>query len=202
VSGPGERAPLVLPAGTVIHMIAFAEHDEACEFVRCMARRANRHRDGVARETIVATGEDFAWAARTQSDLMLVSAHGPANERAEPALGDGKGNNRVTLRSLGWAVPFTFGARAGIIWDACHTGLPAFASQLARLSGPGVAHVAPTGKIYWDDSVRMAGTIIDELLAPGRPPVTPAAFTAAAARAAAATRVKLWHGTPDAKGSS
>jgi hypothetical protein len=66
--------------------------------------------------------------------------------------------------------------------------------QLARLSAPGAAHVAPTGKIYGDESVHMAGTMIDVLLAPDSPPVTPAAFAAAAAHTAATSQLELSHG--------
>jgi hypothetical protein len=171
-----------------------------------MAWRANQHRKGIAWPTIVTTAEEFTWAARARVDLMLVSAHGPANARAGPALGDAKGN-RVDLRTIDWRAPFTFGARTGIIWDACYTGLPVTSSQLTRLSGPNVAHIAPTGKIWLEDSKLMAENIIDQLLAPGRPPVTPTAFAAAASRAAAAlaavaSQVELWRSEPGGKGSS
>jgi hypothetical protein len=192
--------PLILPEGTVIHMIAFAGYTEARSLVERMMQRANGHRDGIAHETAVVTGEDFVRAARAPVDLMLVSAHGPRDELAEPALGDGQGN-RADLRPLGGSlVPFAFGARAGIIWDACYIGQPAFWDQLARLSAPGVAHVGPAEKIWPEDSDHVAGPIIDELLAPGRPPVTPAAFAAAAARAAAMpNQVMLRHGYPGGK---
>jgi hypothetical protein len=186
-------APLVLPAGTVVHLIAFAGHDEACEFAGCMVQRANRQQDGIARQTIVTTADQFAWAARARADILLVSAHGPADASGDPVVGDGKGN-RVRLRSLGQQGRFLFGARAGMAWDACYAGQPAFRAELARLSAPGVAHVAPAGKICWNDSLQMARTILDELLEPGSAPVTSASFAAAAATAAATSRIQLWHG--------
>jgi hypothetical protein len=174
-------------------MIAFARYDEACKFVDKMMKYANRHRDDIAHRTLVTTGDQFTWAAEAQVDVMLVSAHGPGSKLDEPVLGDGNGN-RACLKSLGQTKPFAFGARAGIAWDACYTGQPAFRSELGRLSAPGIAHVAPTGMIRWRHSVHMARKIIDELLAPGSPPVTPASFAAAAAKAAASSRIKLWHG--------
>ena len=81
-----------------------------------------------------------------------------------------------------------------MIWDACYAGRPEFRKEFARLSPPGVVHVGPLGEIEYDDSVHMAATIIDELLAPGAPPVTPASFAAAAAKAAVSSRIMLCHG--------
>lgn len=185
------QAPLVLPAGAVIHMIAFVGHVEACEFVDEMVKYVNLHGDGIACPTIVTTGDEFLWASRAQVPVMLVSAHGPVTETAELIIGDGTGN-RVCLGSLGWAEPFVFGARAGMVWDACYIGQPAFGSELARLSAPEVTHVAPADKIWWHQSVHMATTIFDTLLAPGSPPITAATFAAAAARTAASSRVKIW----------
>jgi hypothetical protein len=187
------KAPLILPVGTVIHMIAFAGHDEACEFVDKMAKYANRRGDRIACTTIVTTGEDFTWAAQAQVPVMLISAHGPASELHEPVIGDGKGN-RIRLRSLGQTEPFAFGARDGIAWDACYTGQPGFRSELPRLCAPGVAHVAPIRKIRWRNSVHMVRKVIAELVAPGCPPVTATSFAAAAAKATASSRIKLWHG--------
>ena len=156
---------LVLPPGTVIHMIAFAGHDEACEFVDEMVKHVNQYGDGIAHPTIITTGDQFIQASQAQVPVMLVSAHGPASKTAEPVMGDGKGN-RACLRYLGRTEPFLFGARAGIVWDACYTGQPAFRSELARLSAPGVTHVAPADKIWRPHSVYMATTIFDALLAP------------------------------------
>ena len=191
-SAGGPQTPLVLPPGTVIHMIAFAGHEEACEFLDEMVKHVNRHGDGIAHPTIVTTGDQFIRASQAQVPVMLVSAHGPGSETAEPVIGDGKGN-RACLRSLGRTEPFVFGARAGIVWDACYTGRPAFRSELARLSAPGAAHVAPVDKIWWPHSVYMARTIFDALLAPGGPPITPASFAAEAANTAASSGIKLWH---------
>jgi hypothetical protein len=194
VTAPGGNPP-VLPAPAVIHLIAFAGYPESVEFAELMAQRADRRRTGSACVTEVVSGDDFARAARARTELMLVSAHGPASELAPPVLGDGQGR-RVVLGQLGLGSPFTFGALTGVIWDACYTGQPAFRRQLARLSDPAAGHIAPVGKICWNASEHMAGTIIDDLLAPGRPPVTAAAFTAAAARAAAESSIELWHGHP------
>jgi hypothetical protein len=185
-------APLVLPPGTLIHIIAFAGHNEACDFADEMCKRANRHRNDVACTTIVVTRGQFIRAAQAQVAVMLVSAHGPATKEHEPVVGDGLGN-RVLLRSLGQGNPFTFGARAGMVWDTCFAGQPPFRSELTRLSAPGVAHIAPTGNIKWPHSVHMAATIIDGLLAADRPPVTPASFAALAAKATASSRIELWH---------
>lgn len=193
-------APLDLPAGTVIHMIAFAWHDAACRFVSIMTRRANRLRDGAACQTIVSSRDRFEWAAQAQVDVMLVSAHGPAHATASPVLGDGD-ENEVDLASLNVSQPFRFGARAGIAWDACFTGQPQFQAEFARLSVPGAGHIASLGEIKWYQSLHMGETLIDELLAPGGTPVTTSLFAAAAAKTAAAAAagtsqakpIKLWH---------
>ena len=97
-SAGGPQTPLVLPPGTVIHMIAFAGHEEACEFVDEMVKHVNRHGHGIAHPTIVTTGDQFIRASQAQVPVMLVSAHGPGSETAEPVIGDGKGN-RACLRS-------------------------------------------------------------------------------------------------------
>ncbi len=116
--------PLELPPGTAIHMIAFAEHRDANRFVRKMERHANQLRRHVAHTTIVATRDQFLRALQAETDLMLVSAHGPRATQREPLIGDGNLQNRVDLRHLGHASPFVLGARAGIIWDACLHRMP------------------------------------------------------------------------------
>jgi hypothetical protein len=196
--------PLVLPAGTAIHMIAFAEHCDAKRFVREMERHANQLRRGVARATIVATKDQFLRALRAETDLMLVSAHGPRAMQHEPVIGDGNEKNRVDLRDLGHVSPFVFGARAGIIWDACYTGCPkfGFVDEFARLSAAGVVHDAPVDEIKWDHSVHLATTILDELMAVAIPPIMPASFAAAAATAAASSQIELWHGPLRPEGAS
>lgn len=109
-----------------------------------------------------------------------------------PVIGGGNPENRLDVRDLGHANPVRFGARTGIIWDVCHMGRPAFRDELARLSAADVVHVAPIGKIVWDDSVHVATTILDALLVYGRQPITTARVTAAAT-AAASGRIRLWH---------
>jgi hypothetical protein len=195
------RGPLVLPPDTVIHMIAFAGHDEACKFVGLIVQRANRRSNGSACKTIVTTGSQFTWAAQAQVDVLLVSAHGPASEESRPVLGDARGNY-ACLTALGRQEPFCFGARAGIAWDACYSGQPTFRSELARLSAPGVVHIAPAGEIRWNQSMHMGKALVDELLAPGVTTVTAGEFAAAAARAAASSAIELWHGPLGREGTS
>ena len=187
--------PLVLPPGTAIHMIAFAEHRSAKRFVLEMERHVNQLGRHVARTTIVATRDQFLRALQAETDLMLVSAHGPRATQHEPLIGDGNPRNRVDLRDLGRARPFVLGARAGIIWDACYTGCPKFGfmNEFARLSAAGVVHVAPVGEIEWDHSVHLATTILNKLLAVGIPPIMPTSVAAAAASAAASSQIELWH---------
>jgi hypothetical protein len=177
-------------------MIAFAEHLDAKRFVRKMKRHADQRRRGVAHTTIVKSRDQFLRALQAEADLMLVSAHGPRATLREPVIGDGNPENRVDLRDLGWVNPFRLGARAGIIWDACYTGSPEFMfmGEFARLSAADVVHVAPVGQIEWDDSVHIATTLLNELLAVGSPPISPGSVAAAAASAAASSRIELWHG--------
>lgn len=192
---PAQQVPLVLPSTTAVHMIAFAEHPDARKLLDMMEQRVNEHRTGAALKTIVTTKDQFVRALQAEVDLMLVSAHGPVFEFGKPlrpVIGDGNPKNRVDVRDLGHANPVRFGARTGIIWDVCHTGRPAFRDELARLSAAEVVHVAPIGKIVWDDSVHVASTIFDALFAYGSQPITPTRV-AAAAIAAASGRIRLWH---------
>jgi hypothetical protein len=189
------QAPLILPPGAVIHMIAFAGFPEACDFVADMAEFVNSygHRHAIAYPTIVTTKERFIRAAQAQTAVTLFSAHGPATAKHAPAVGDGDRNNRVTLRSLDQKNPFTFGARAGTIWDACFAGQPAFRSELARLSAPGVVHVGPAGKTYLDDSKAVITAILRHLLEEDSQAITADSF-AAAAKAADIEGRQSWLG--------
>ena len=83
-----------------------------------------------------------------------------------------------------------------MIWDACYAGHPAFRQELARLSSPGVVHIGPLCEIEYDHSVHMTTTILDALLAPGSPPISPEAMAAAAKRAADNAEIPLVHGRP------
>jgi hypothetical protein len=190
-------APLSLPPGVVIHMIAFAGFPEACDFVADMAAFVNSYgRPGhvLAYPTIVTTKERFIWAAQAQTAVMLVSAHGPATAKLAPVVGDGNWINRVTLRSLDQKEPFEFGARAATIWDACFAGQPAFRSELTRLSAPGVVHVGPTGKTDWEGSWAVVTAILRNLLAEGSSAITADSFATAAAKAAASGGMRSWLG--------
>ena len=194
---PAQQALVVLPPGVSIHMIAFAEYLQAVQFLDVMKEHADRCKPGVAHTTIVRTKDQFIAASQVPCDLILVSAHGPVFKPGEPlapAIGDGNPQNRIDLHELADKDSVRLGARAGIIWDACNTGRPAFRAELARLTGDEVVHVAPIGKIWWDDSVQIAGTIFDALLGPGGPPITSGAVAAASATAAASARIRLWHG--------
>jgi hypothetical protein len=176
-------------------MIAFAGHPDARRFLDLMEQRVNEHRPGVAFKTIVTTKDQFVEALQVEVDLMLVSAHGPVFELGKPlrpVIGDGNPQNRVDVSDLGRANSVRFGARVGIIWDVCHMGRPAFRGELARLSAAEVVHVAPIGKIFWDDSVHVTSTILDALLVYGNQPITPARVTAVATTAASGC-IRLWH---------
>lgn len=194
IGAPAQQVPLVLPSATAIHMIAFAEHRDAGRFLDMMEQRVNGHRPGAALKTIVTTKDQFVRAVQADVDLMLVSAHGPVFELGtplRPVIGDGNPGNRVDVRDLRRA-RVRLGARIGIIWDVCHTGRPAFRAELARLSATEVVHVAPIGKIVWDDSIHVASTILDALFAHGGHPITPARVRAAAMTAASG-HIRLWH---------
>src|SRR5215467_12382636 len=147
IKAAAQLCPLALPPGTAIHMIAFAEHSYAKRFVGKMKRHANQRRRDVAHMTIVATRDQFLRALQAETDLMLVSAHGPRATQREPVIGDGNPENRVDLRNLGHANPFVLGARAGIIWDVCYTGCPEFMfmGEFARLTS--ATESAPVGEI-------------------------------------------------------
>jgi hypothetical protein len=156
-------------------MIAFAEHPDARKLLDMMEQRVNEYRTGAALKTIVTTKDQFVRALQAEVDLMLVSAHGPVFEFGKPlrpVIGDGNPKNRVDVRDLGHANPVR--------------------DELARLSAAEVVHVAPIGKIVWDDSVHVASSIFDALFAEGSQPIT-SARVAAAAIAAASGRIRLWH---------
>ena len=182
---------------TEIHMVAFEKQDEARarEFVCEMEAYANKRVSGIARKSIVATGEQFRRELLAETRLLLVSAHGPKHPLAEPVIGDGNEANRTWLRNLGRDEPFALGACAGIIWDVCYSGKFAFLREPTRLSPPGVVHIAPEEMIRWGNSKRLVQTILDELLPAGRVPViTPDSVAAAAAKAAPLAGIKLWRG--------
>jgi hypothetical protein len=194
--------PRDTPCGTEIRMIAYASHPDACTFVSGMTAllwplvRYSTW-SAVVVTTIVKTKRQFLAALQAPAAVTLVSAHGATKNDLSPRIGDGTDENRIRLPELGEPNFKGFGARAGMIWDACYAGRPGFRKEFARLSRPGVAHVGPFCEIEYHDSVHMATTIIGELLAPGSPPVTPTAFSTAADRAAKAAKIELRHGFPD-----
>ena len=198
--------PRDTPYGTEIRMIAYASHEDACRFVsettaHLWPLMQSVTWPAIVATTIVTTKEQLIVELQAPAALTMVSAHGPAmndpNNPFSPRIGDGTPEKRIELRELGQHNFAGFGARAGMIWDACYAGRREFRREFARLSRPGVVHVGPLCKIEYNDSVHMASTIIDELLVPGAPAVTPASFAAAAAKAAESSRIKLCHGPVD-----
>lgn len=187
-AGNGTPAPA---DGAQIRMIAYAGHEQAAAFVQQMAARANTLSPGSAYPQIVTARDAFLLALQARAALTVVSVHGPKKEEPAPFIGDGSDENRIDFRELGRTAPFLFGARAGMIWDACHLAREAFGTEFARLSRPGVIHIAPAGEIYWDDSVHMAETMLGVLLGSGGSPVTSAAAGAAAARAVDSSAIEL-----------
>lgn len=186
------------PYGTEIRMIAYARHTDACRFVSQMTAHVwpfmrSLTWPAIVTTTIATTKEQLLAELQAPAALTLVSAHGPAKNIRSPRIGDGTPRNRIELRELARPSFAGFGARAGMIWDACYAGRPEFTKEFARLSPPGVVHVAPLGEIEYDDSVHIATTILHALLAPGGAPITPAAVDAAAERAAASADIKVWH---------
>jgi hypothetical protein len=172
-----------------ICMIAYASHDQAAAFVQQMAALADTLMPGSAYARVVTTKDVFLLALQTQAVLTVVSVHGPEEQEPAPVIGDGTDANRIGFRELG--ASSLSGARAGIIWDACHLAREAFRTEFARLSRPDVVHIAPAGKIEWDDSVHLAETMLSILLASGSPPITPAAASAAAAKTADSSAIGL-----------
>ena len=83
------------------------------------------------------------------------------------------------------------GARAGIVWDACNAGRPAFRKELAPLLAHQVASIGVIGRIDDPDSTSIATKILEELLSPGKPPVTAETVLAAGRAARAVTRLNL-----------
>lgn len=190
------------PYGTAIRMIAYARHREACRFVSQMTAHIWPFMRSIAwpvivTTTIVTNEEQFKQELQAPAALTLVSAHGPA--RGTPAarfsrIGDGTRQNRIEFGKLSRNDFAGFGARAGMIWDACYAGQPQFRQGIAPLSLPDVVHIGPSGEIEYDDSVHMATTILHALLAPGSPPITPDAVAAAAAITAGSAAIKLKYG--------
>lgn len=116
------------------------------------------------------------------ADLKLVSAHGPLFEPGvplHPHIGDGD-RNQIDLRHYGHNRPSMIAARAGIIWDVCHSGRPRFRQLIAPHLTHEITHVGIQGKVWYNDSVRITSAILTALLTVETSNITPDAVAAAA----------------------
>jgi hypothetical protein len=179
-------------------MITFAAYGKGAEFLQKMKSIAEGAPPKPAAVTVIVTEAqtvtEFRDALLLPADLVIVSAHGSLytiREPFQPGLTAASDGSSEWFEFSRLSAGAKIGARAGIVWDACNAGRPAFRKELAPLLAHQVASIGVIGRIDDPDSTSIATKILEELLSPGKPPVTAETVLAAGRAARAVTRLNL-----------
>src|ERR1022692_1029360 len=130
-----------------IQLIGFAGYYDANTFLAGLEKYIRRLRQGrtpvtVHRPVLHSPG-DVAQACCTGTDLAIMSGHG-GYDMSDAWIGDGS-TNWLHFSEFQQLAQAKIGARAGLVWDACQAGRPAFRAAIERHLAHEIAYIGVIG---------------------------------------------------------